>query len=264
VVENTSSSPIELPISISGYVIAAEAFGWTPFTYAKAKLRVHGTIGGQAFNEGAEVESSGIFPEERSIDVTRRITVAPGAGRYTIHIDISGEAETDVQAKSAGLFGALADSATAGVEFPNSIDIGNFTGPNGTPLPAGVLIYDSEDGSLYADTRVFPGAPNFKTTVTLSRDSQTNEVIANVTVTNLGPGEGQSVQLTGATLAGRGTTMSLPQFIGRLIPILPFGEATRTFRFPASVGARGTRTLLRVNGTWAGGTFGGSLRVTLP
>jgi|GEM_PF-2485621 len=265
VVENNSNSPIELPVSISGSVIAAEAFGWTERTFAKAKLRVHGTIAGQGFDEKAEVESSGpVFPEEGNINVTRRIMVAPNTGRHTIRIDISGEAETDVQAKSAGLFGSLTDSVTAAVEFPNSIVIGNFTGSNGSPLPVGVRIYDAADGSLYADTRVFPGTPNLQTTVSLRRDTSTNEVIADVSVKNIGVGEALGVRVTEAALNNRPSSTSLPQSIGRLIPELPAGLAVRTFRFPAAVGTRGTRTTLRINGTRNGGSFGGTFRVTLP
>jgi hypothetical protein len=42
--------------------------------------------------------------------------------------------------------------ASAGVDFPNSIDIGDFTGPNGGPLPSGVRISDAETGEIYSFT----------------------------------------------------------------------------------------------------------------
>jgi hypothetical protein len=37
-----------------------------------------------------------------------------------------------------------------------------------------------------------------------------------------------------------------------------------TVRFPGSIGAAGARAVLRLSGGYLGGTFGASLRVTLP
>ena len=264
VIENDSSSAIELPVRITGEVFAARAWGWDPKkTFATADLTVSGTVAGQAFNDNAHTLAQTAIPETDSIDLVRRITVAPGRGRFVIHVDINAEAETVVQAKSAGIGGSLADSATAGVDFPD-IEIGNFTGPNGTDLPPGVRIYDQSDGSSYADTRPWPGAPNLVFGYKLSRDTATNEIICTVALTNTGDGEAQDVRITGVILRNVVPPKQLPAVIGRLVPERPANRADRTFRFPASTGPKGAQTLLRLNGTRVGGTFGSSFRVVLP
>lgn len=272
VIENNSTSPIEMVVTTSGGVFAAESFGNPDKTFGKAKMEVSGTIAGHSVSakipetsndpEGFLVSES-VLPEEAGATLSRRVTVLSGTGSLGFQINLRATAEVRVQAKSVGLYGLLAGSATAGVSFPTSFDFSSFTGPNGTPLPPGVKIYDADDGSVYADTRVFPGQPNFLTTTTLRRDSQSNEILADVTLTNIGPGEARSVQLTTAKLGATFSTTTA-QSIGRLIPELPAGQATRTFRFPASAGTSGAPLLLQVRGNYAGGVFGGDVQVSLP
>jgi hypothetical protein len=179
-----------------------------------------------------------------------------------IRINLTGTANLEVVAKGGSRNGILAGSALSGVDFPDTMSVA-ITGLNGTAIPRGVRIYSQRDGAPYLDLRTFPGRPNFLTTATLRRDAQTNEVIADVTVTNAGPGEARGVQLTSATLNDAATTTVSPT-IGRLIPELPVGRATRTLRFPASAGLSGAGVVLKVHGVYQGGKFGGDIQMTLP
>lgn len=154
VIENNSQQVLEIPVHISGSVLAAESFGDNDRTYGKAQLRMWGSVDGQSFSEGTPlIESQSVIPVEASVNVTRRFVVAPGPGAYTIRIAIQAEAYAEVQAKSTGLFGFLSGAATAVVLFPETIRIGYITGPNGSPLPRGVRIFDPDSSSFFADTR---------------------------------------------------------------------------------------------------------------
>jgi uncharacterized protein len=81
-----------------------------------------------------------------------------------------------------------------------------------------------------------------------------------LTVTNEGSAVAPTVLVTSATL-GSATGATLPALLGDL---QPNQAASVTLTFPASAGASGLSTIERVAGTYSGGTFGGSLRTTLP
>src|SRR6202012_2529575 len=85
--------------------------------------------------------------------------------------------------------------------------------------------------------------------------------LATVTVTNTGTGTAQNVALTSAVLgSASGTPGSQP-----LVSIPPNGGiAVATVAFPASAGAPHSASVVKLTGTYTGGTFGGSSRVTLP
>jgi hypothetical protein len=85
--------------------------------------------------------------------------------------------------------------------------------------------------------------------------------LATVTVTNTGTGTAQNVALTSAVLgSASGTPGSQP-----LVSIPPNGgTAVATVAFPASAGAPGASTVVKLTGTYTGGTFGGSSRAVLP
>jgi hypothetical protein len=85
--------------------------------------------------------------------------------------------------------------------------------------------------------------------------------IVDVGVRNSGTAAALAARLTVATLGGRATTSSLPQLIGE---VSTGGVATVPLSFPASSGISGGYAILRVSGTHALGTFGGTLRVLLP
>ena len=165
VVQNGSASSIEIPVSISGSLLigggiaADDAVGQK--NYAKTWLKISGAVGGESVSEKIELNGSGpqlAADQERSINTTRRLTLAPGTSAQTVHVEFDCEGYMQIQAHSSALFGLIAGAVTAQVSFPNSIDIGWPTGPGGAALPANVRIYDAEDGSVYVDTTASPVA----------------------------------------------------------------------------------------------------------
>jgi hypothetical protein len=81
-----------------------------------------------------------------------------------------------------------------------------------------------------------------------------------LTVTNNGTGTAQNVQLTGATL-GTASGSPLPIVIGNL---QPKDSAVIPVAFPSNAGIPGALTAERFTGSYMGGTWGASFRVTLP
>lgn len=169
VVENPGAGPVELPVKVQGGVFAAGSFALDDFTFGHARLHAWGQIGGSGFDETTDVRAADVVPVDGGIDVVRRFVIAPGSTRAVVHIEVSAEALVEVQAKGGGLFGLITASATAGVDFPNSIEIGRPTGPNGGPLPAGVRVQDERDpGTYYAMTApVIEARPGTTTTLPL-------------------------------------------------------------------------------------------------
>ena len=83
---------------------------------------------------------------------------------------------------------------------------------------------------------------------------------ATVTVSNHGTITAQNVVLTSGTLGAANGTPA-PQSL----PDIPAGGSdSATISFPASAGSPGSAVVEQTHGTYTGGTFGGSIRVTLP
>ena len=81
-----------------------------------------------------------------------------------------------------------------------------------------------------------------------------------ITVTNNGTGTAPAVTLTGATL-GSAPGSPVPVSLG---DIQPGASAIAAIAFPSTAGSAGSLVIERYSGTYNGGTFGASLRVTLP
>jgi hypothetical protein len=81
-----------------------------------------------------------------------------------------------------------------------------------------------------------------------------------ITVTNNGTGTAQNVQLTGATLGA--ASAAVPISLGSI----PHGGgmAMATLTFSSSAGVDGAAAAERYTGTYMGGTFGASIRASLP
>lgn len=116
--------------------------------------------------------------------------------------------------------------------------------PEGTS-PAALLTVGTPRLSLSATARVAPGGG----------------WLLDVRVLNSGTAAALSTLLNTATLGSTSTTSSLPQLLGT---VGTSGAATTTLAFPASSGVSGNSALLRLSGSHALGTFGGTLRVLLP
>ena len=97
------------------------------------------------------------------------------------------------------------------------------------------------------------------TTTTLAVQSD-GSYQATVTVSNTGSSAAQNVVLT-SVLLGSASGTPVPQSLG---DIAPGGHVTSVVSVPANAGAPGSAAIVKVAGTYTGGTFGGSARTTLP
>ena len=113
--------------------------------------------------------------------------------------------------------------------------------------------------SIAAPLTVTNGTVNLMAIGSLSGNAATGYHVA-VKVTNAGSGLAQNVVLTGVAV-GAATGTPVPQSLG---DILPGASVTVNVDVPSAAGADGLRVLEKVAGTYTGGTFGGSARVTLP
>lgn len=95
-------------------------------------------------------------------------------------------------------------------------------------------------------------------TKTLTRVN--GNIYAAVTIANNGGTAAANVVLTSVTVGGVKAT-PVPEFIGNISGV---AYATWTVSVPGSVGASGTASSLVVSGTYTGGTFSSSGRITLP
>ncbi len=119
----------------------------------------------------------------------------------------------------------------------------------------------SVDNFVVRSTRaIAPATVNLTWTQTLSRDTSGN-IVSTITVTNAGTATAQNVRLTSAVLGTTNTTTSPLPTIGN---IAPGASAVAVVKFPPGAGTAGSSSVLRIAGTYTGGTFGGSLRVTIP
>ena len=105
------------------------------------------------------------------------------------------------------------------------------------------------------------GPANLVVTAQLSRDSNTNEVIVNLTVANSGGTTAAAVRLTAVSIGATSTTTALPISLGGIVA---GGQVGTTVRLPGSVGAAGARVVLSVAGSFTGSSFGGNFRTSLP
>jgi hypothetical protein len=113
--------------------------------------------------------------------------------------------------------------------------------------------------NLVIDTPPTPGSVQLTTSAQLLPLGD-GSYQAVVTVTNNGTGTAQDVLISGATL-GSAAGSTLPVSLGN---IQPGAAAIAPVSFPSSAGTPGSLALERYTGTYTGGSFGGTFRVTLP
>ena len=152
-IQADQSGTVELPVHVGATAFAAESFGDPDATYGRARVCLSGSVGGQAVSGGCvEVESESVIPVQGSIDEGQVFSLPVSPGTQTVLVDLTAEIESKSQAKGTGLFGTISGAGTAGVSMPGSIQIGNFTGPGGGPLPSGLRIRSLTGGMTYANT----------------------------------------------------------------------------------------------------------------
>ena len=200
-----------------------------------------------------------------------RPVITPG---QVFTVPASGTAVGEVQGSNGG-GGQITNWQIKGGTGAYAFDIDNATGnitvADRTQLNGAssyTLVLMASDGILPAhDTTVTinqPAAVNgtvqLITTTSLALQND-GSYLGTVTVTNKGTGTAKNVALTSAVLgAVNGTPGSQP-----LISIPPNGGvAVATVAFPASAGTPGAPVVVKIAGTYTGGTFGGSSRTVLP
>jgi hypothetical protein len=104
--------------------------------------------------------------------------------------------------------------------------------------------------------------PQLVITKSLSRISNVISVI--VTITNNGGTAANNVLLTVAKIGTTATTTTLPAIVGTGTIAGGGGTAQVTVSFPGSIGTTGTATTLTLDGTYTGGSFASTARITLP
>jgi hypothetical protein len=107
---------------------------------------------------------------------------------------------------------------------------------------------------------IAPASVNLVVRQSLSRDANTGEIVASLTISNTGGGTANNVQLTSAVLGSTPTTTAFTN----LGSIAGGASLTTSLRFPASAGAPGSGAVLRVGGSYTGGSFSTAFRVAIP
>src|SRR5262249_5834423 len=104
-----------------------------------------------------------------------------------------------------------------------------------------------------------PSGPRIGVTRVASRDGS-NNLVLQLTFTNLGGTTASNVTLTSLKV-GTVNAPGLPVSVGTLAPST---SAVVTVNMGNPVGASGTTSTITLAGTFTGGTFGSSGRITLP
>jgi hypothetical protein len=93
----------------------------------------------------------------------------------------------------------------------------------------------------------------------LGRDGN-NNITVQLTLTNNGTGTATNVVLSGVNIGGASGS-PLPQTVGTL---LPSASTQVVVTVPGSAGATGAASSLTISGTYLGGSFTSTARITLP
>jgi hypothetical protein len=144
---------------------------------------------------------------------------------------------------------------------------GNFayTPPLGTVLPAGAsqtlsVLFTTASASTTVTVNPPAVTPaNIVITKSLSRDGSNNVVVA-LTVSNTGGATAANTVITSLKV-GTTAAASLPRALGS---IAGGGSVQATFTVPGTAGASGAASSLVIAGTYTGGSFTSSTRITLP
>ena len=124
------------------------------------------------------------------------------------------------------------------------------------------LVGNVESGKTAAEaSTAIVAPPDLVVTRSLSRDKSTNDIVAVVTIANTGGAAASNAQLTVAKIGSTVAKTALPQSLG----VIAAGASTQvTVRFAGSAGSPRAATALTLSGTYTGGSFTATARITLP
>jgi uncharacterized repeat protein (TIGR03803 family) len=129
-----------------------------------------------------------------------------------------------------------------------------------SPGTVKVTVVTPGTGTSNAKTFIILGTTLKLFSATISKDNASNYT-AKIALKNFGYLAANTVKITKSTLGAATTTTTLPASVGN---IAAGATAGASLTYPASAGTSGTVVYLKVSGTFAGGKFVGSLKVTLP
>jgi hypothetical protein len=155
-------------------------------------------------------------------------------------------------------YGRTHDHSSMGVQTGSQIVSTNVDVP--ADLEAGPADMEVVVNGIASQPVVVNGTVVLVTTAALTQ-LQDGSYEAQVTITNNGTGDAQNVQLDSSSL-GAAFGAQGAQDLGTIAD--SGGSTTATVNFPASAGAPGARVVEKFGGSYTGGTFGGSIRATLP
>jgi hypothetical protein len=162
-----------------------------------------------------------------------------------------------LNASSAGVAGTFVYTPPAGTVLP----VGNGQTLSVTFTPTDAADYTTAAASTTINVNAAPSPPsgvNLVVTKVLTRTG--GNVVVQVTVSNTGGTPANNVTLTSVKVGSLAAT-PLPQNLGT---VGASASAQATVSVPGSVGVSGAASSLTVAGTYSGGTFSLSMRITLP
>lgn len=260
---NDGSQPVTLPnINTTTARIKIEALENVFFDISNANFTIQGVpvlsaAGSLLVNESCAPTNNQMDPGER---VTVNLKVMNSGAGSTANLVGTLQSGSGVLAPGGPVtYGSVAAGATAGADFVFTAD------PSVTPGQLITASLQLQDGANNLGTVSFSftagptpcGGVRLVVTAPLVRTSATS-VQTTITVRNTGTLPANSVSLTTAKLGTAGGT-PLPQSLGN---IAPGGSASVVVNFTNST--PGAASTLSVGGTYAGGTFSSSGRVTIP
>ena len=162
-----------------------------------------------------------------------------------------------LNASSAGVAGTFVYTPPAGTVLP----VGNGQTLSVTFTPTDAADYTTAAASTTINVNAAPSPPsgiNLVVTKVLTRTG--GNVVVQLTVSNTGGTPANNVTLTSVKVGSLAAT-PLPQNVGT---IGASASAQAIVSVPGSVGASGAASSLTAAGTYTGGTFSLSMRITLP
>jgi hypothetical protein len=192
--------------------------------------------------KGVAFSPAAIPPTTPTITWTTPAAISFGSALSSVQLDAT-----------ASVPGTFSYSPTAGTVLPvaaNQTLSVTFT-------PTDTIDYTTATATT--TITVNPATPaSLVVTRLLSRSA--GNVVVQVTIANTGGSEADNVVLS-TVKVGADSATPLPQTIGT---IAAGGSATTTVTVPGTVGASGAASTISISGTYNGGTFSASGRITLP
>jgi len=143
------ATTIELPLSVSATLVAIQTFCDPAESVAEAKADLTASVAGVSVNLTGVARVEGGFLDNQYPSVSQVVSIPIYAGVRSFYMSLTGE--LSVRSKVLGLGDVIACGSNAVASADNSIDVGNFTGPNGGPLPEGMTIIGLDSGIDYVN-----------------------------------------------------------------------------------------------------------------